>query len=211
MRTTVLTVALLIMTSKLTAAPLSFVANPEGAWSYSFQTEGIGDNPFYVPHLSDLTNAVFQGYTIDATPLPESFGGVPPYSQAFSFHLFETNVMSRIDQTVAVQLDGDDGHSLYVDGLFVGGGGYGVPVNYDLHFSAGVPINLKIVGYNGPGNWSYFLKETNDNLGLQLSAVPGIRMNAVAIPEGSSLLLSSIPVFALVVWAFSRKRRFIKI
>lgn len=202
-------VTLLVITSNLYAAPLSFVASPVNAWAYSFQSESsVGDNAAYVPSISDITSAVFQGYAPDSPPSPDTWGGVlAPYSQSFSFHTFETHVVSSTDQVVSVVLDGDDGHTLYVDGLNVGGGGFGVPVNYDLHFTAGVPIDLKIVGYNNGYIWTWIFAPTNANAGLALSQVEGIRMNAVAIPETSSILLIGAVILLGGASRFVRTRK----
>lgn len=194
------------------AAPIVLGPDTDSAWRYSFLSPAPVYDETHVPDISEVATAVFQGYVLESTT-DIGWHHAPPYSPAlYTFHLFETVVLSDIDQTIALFLEGDDGHSLYVDGVNVGGGGYGSIITYDLALTAGVPVSLGMVGYNSGGGWVWILQEDDSGLDLPLSSVPNLRMNAegVFVPEVSSIALLSASTGVLGLVMAIRRRMFVR-
>src|SRR4051812_47480583 len=65
--------------------------------------------------------------------------------------VFQTFVLADSDTTLHLHPDGDDGHSVYVNDGFIGGGGFGAVIDFDLGLVSGVPVKLEVAVYNGPG------------------------------------------------------------
>jgi hypothetical protein len=139
--------------------------------------------------------------------------GSPPsyfYGDGFdTIQVFQTYVQSAADLDLAIIVGGDDGHSLFVDQAFVGGGGYGdAGVKYTLHLQANILVLVDLVGYNGPGNWVFSIRQQDtDNL---IDEVSGVRISADGtfgtVPEPASLCIwGGIGICGLVAgW---RRRR----
>jgi hypothetical protein len=109
-----------------------------------------------------------------------------------SFQVFHTYVLSTSSQTIPIQIDGDDGHSLFVIGSFVTGGGFAVVANYSLALTANIPVELTLVDYNGPGSWNVGLWRTNPYQAPFDDTIPGIEINAdgfFSTPAPSSFVL----------------------
>ena len=53
--------------------------------------------------------------------------------------------------TIPLVLTGDDGHAVFVNGDFVGGGGFGEVVPFDLTVGPDAPVKLEVAVYNGKG------------------------------------------------------------
>src|SRR4029077_14268003 len=117
--------------------------------------------------------------------------------------IFSTSMQSSIAQTIIIAINGDDGHSLFVDGVFRGGGGFASTPTFNLSFTPGQIHQVTVAGYNGPANWvfdigvaiSVPLPGSNPQFSSTLENVPGIRLNAdgifpaATVPEPASWLL----------------------
>lgn len=131
----------------------AFTGTAVDSWRYSeLVNAGHGESITYFPtSQSEFSSAVFQGYvTYDPTV------GIPPHGWTGpgfdSLQIFTTHVLSTTDQDITVRFGGDDGHSLFVDGSFVGGGGFGTTIDFNLSLAAGISREIQLAGYNGPGN-----------------------------------------------------------
>ena len=186
--------------------PPSFTGTPIDSWGY-FQllNAGHGQSTTYFPTtVGEYQNAVFQGF------VTYNHSGTPPsdwYGQAFdSIQVFSTYLLPDHNITLTLQEGADDGHSLFVNRQFVGGGGFGTAVNYTLSLSAGVPTLLEVVGYNGPGPWEFDVRV--QPTGEVLNDVPGLSLYAnstlSSIPEPSSLLLGGLSGAILLVYWLCR-------
>ena len=118
---------------------LVFASSSSGAWAW-FQL--IEPNPnsttYYPTSTNEYAGAAFQGYVM--------YGDNSPYGPviesqiaALGYQVLSTWVLSSSNQTLNLVINGDDGHSLFVDGQFLGGAGFGVPVSASVSFTAGVP------------------------------------------------------------------------
>ncbi len=171
--------------------PASFTGTPDNSWAYSeLPGAGHGESISYFPTTyAEYQSAIFQGY------VTYNNGGSSFYGSGFdSIQVFGTYVRSNFDMNLALTAGGDDGHSIFVNHVFVGGAGFGPAVDHTLSLQANQPVLVELVGYNGPGNWVFGLRETvTDSI---LENVPGIHISAdgsfPAVPEPSTLVLSSI-------------------
>lgn len=179
-------------------------ATADNSWSY-FRAVGVGkgNRPSYVPLHSDYAGMeIFEGLV--SYPDGASPSGWIHYEPSLydedTIRVFRTYVLSDIDQSFSVHLGGDDGHSIYVDGAFLGGGGFGVPVEPTIHLTAGVITEIELLGYNGPGPWQLVF---NHQDGREFSGTPGVRINALGefqtVPEPSSTLLLVIGTLILTL------------
>ena len=175
-------------------------SSPTNAWAYlKLPNAGKGFDTTYVPVRPDYDNATFQGFVI--TPDDGAWGGSNFFGED-TFYIFRTTITSSVDLTIPLTWQGDDGHSVYVDGAFQGGGGFASIIDFDLSLSAGLPIELELAGYNGPGPWVFQLVR-QDN-GLPITSTPGVMLEApTAIPEPATLLLLG---FGIGIGAAVRKR-----
>ncbi len=169
-------------------AALTFTGTPTNSWAYFIKPEpSVGENDqYFVTSQSAYAGATFQGYVSDA---PWGLG--QPRAADL---IFSTFVTSATTQQIPLILDGDDGHSLFVNNAFVGGGPFGADVLHTLNLTAGVPVRLDMAGFNGPGGWVFVLQTVAG--GQSLSQVPGVTINAtgITIPEpqlGFILLLAA--------------------
>jgi hypothetical protein len=190
------------------AENMVFTDSPVNAWRYSFKPNSGTGNPWYVPTSADAVGAVFQSYLEDRA----YWGGRAPYSQSASFHVFETYLLSPIDLVLPVSLGGDDGHTLLVDDVTVGGGGFGVEVRHNIAFTGNVPRKVTIIGHNGPGNWLFEFQPliAGQRAQLRISSVAGLQMNADGdfrvVPEASTLAATSVGAVGLAVGFLLRRR-----
>jgi hypothetical protein len=189
--------------------PTSFTGTPQGSWSYSEQANaGHGQSISYFPTTSaEFQGAVFQGFVTYNAGTPASYW----FGQGFdSFQIFSTSVQSPVAMTLPLILGGDDGHSLFINGQFVGGGGFGDNgVSFDLTLQPGVPVQIVIAGYNGPGPFAFDLG-LRPNFDPVLENVPGLLLNAngifpaITAPEPMSVLLWTIAAAAATAIAFRK-------
>lgn len=194
--------------------PGVFSGTPVESWSYYEMTSaGHGQSITYFPtSTSDFASAVFQGY-VKYDPLMVPPVGWQGSGAQDSFQIFSTYVLSTITQTIPIQIDGDDGHSLFVNGAFAAGGGFAVIDNYSLSLTANVPVNLILAGYNGPGGWNVGIWQTQPVYQAPFdNSIPGIEINASGVfstPEPSNVVLLSmggLTVFSAVFVKRLRRR-----
>jgi hypothetical protein len=139
---------------------------------------------------------------------PTNMGGFgPEYGEPGStYHVFSTFVMSNRDQTIRLNLAGDDGHSLFVNGSFVTGAGFGGTADnpnafYDLPLTAGMRVEIALVGHDAYGSsWVFGITDPESYQGVTISALRDI----VAVPEPESI---SLFCMALVWCVGARARR----
>jgi hypothetical protein len=171
--------------------PASVVSqSSDGAWRYSVSANPHppgGSTTYFPTAASEFAAAAFSSYVLpDATVSTitggDSWAGT---GVAQKFHVFDTYVLSDHDQTIPLGIRGDDGHSLFVDGAFVGGGGSGQAVNFNLALQAGVKRRLTLAGYNGAGDFSFSVGTPiapppggNPVFTNGLAAVAGVKLNA---------------------------------
>lgn len=178
-----------------TGQAVVLTGTPEDSWAYAvLSPAGQSITITYFPvSRSDFAAAVFQGYAT-----------YEPGSQSFStggavdtMHVFTTFLYTPTDMSIAVRMDGDDGHSLFVDDAFVGGGAFGVMVNYTLSLQGGVARKLELAGYNagGPSVFRIGLPDSSNPAGFvgPINTVPGLSLNAdgdfSAVPEPTTLAI----------------------
>lgn len=122
---------------------------PVGTWSYSFAVGvGKGNDPSYVPTLSNMGGLAVSPGGGPSNPAAGWIHQDPAHHDEDTIRAFRTYLLSPTDLS-----GGDDGHSIYVNGTFVGGGGFGVAVNTTINLVAGVATEVDLLGYNGPGPW----------------------------------------------------------
>lgn len=183
-------------------------ASTKNLWGYSYAVDSqISSAAFYYTSASQYANAALQGYVTGApnphiwAPEHSEFGNLGLPQVCCTVHVFDTFIMSTVDQTIQFNHGGNDGHSLFLDGVFLSGAGYGVspaPVNVSLN--ANTAYELTFVGANYGGEWAFWL---SNYTGGQLSAVPNLLMDAQAdfapasVPEPATLLLIGIGILGL--------------
>jgi hypothetical protein len=179
-----LTLSIIVALASIANASVTFTGTPAGSWAYSrLPAPQIGENDQYFPTSpSEYSGSQFQGYVSDAP-----WGN--PLERA-EFHIFTTYATSNATQQVALFLNGDDGHSLFVNDAFVGGGGFDVNIPYTLSLEAGVPVKLEVAGFNGPGDWVFVFGQSN---GTSLSQTPGISLDATnVLPEPAGIVAAGL-------------------
>jgi hypothetical protein len=159
-----------------------------GAWSYS-ELLVADPNPttYYPTSTNEFATAIFQGYVTESD---EGSTGPVIYSleQNLGYQILQTWIESAVTTNLSLAFNGDDGHSLFVDGQFYGGGGYGVAESNTLALVAGVPRQLTLAIYNSIGAWAGYIglgpwtDYTEANWGNLLEVTPGIQINANGFP-----------------------------
>jgi serine/threonine protein kinase len=170
---------------------LVFTNTPDGSWRYSELAQSVGSGITYYPSsTNEWAPAVFRGYVVfadnlNAGPWIEDDNGGPGYQ------ILTTWLRSDTDRSLNLVFGGDDGHSLFVDGQFVGGAGFGVIVSNMVSLRANVPRKLELAVYNAIGGWGAYIgrgpfsdwgKHNWTNL---LNTVPGLSLNADGFPSAS--------------------------
>lgn len=179
---------------------------PVDSWRYSELLDaGHGFSTTYYPRQrADFAGAVFREYVTYGTILNPDWPYMWHGSGEDSVQVFSTYIVSDRDQTVAMAFTGDDGHSVFLDGEFLVGAGFGEPPcaagrGFELALTANVPRRLELVGYNGPGNWAFAVGVGDacrpltppfaPALDAPINAVPGVTVNA---PEPSGVALCGV-------------------
>ena len=152
----VLTTVLLPGIANATLLNKTIYANPDfGLWRYSYDrgpNPNVNSSSAFPTSLSQFSSATYVGYVRgpDTTTsiAADLWQGV---IDSRTVHVFGTYVISNVTQAVTLSFTGDDGHSAFVDGTFVAGGGFGVLKQITLNLSAYAPVLLEIVGYNYGG------------------------------------------------------------
>lgn len=204
----------------ITAPILNNPASTDNLWAYSFSDSGSGDAySFWYTSYASLPNATLQGYvTGDHGNWADSFMGSNfDRSDTTSTHIFETYIMSSIDQTVRISSGGDDGNSIFVDEQFETGAGFSVPIYTDFLMTSGTQYKISLVVNNAGGGWhSNFalglLGENGDYTGALFADAANISMNATGefttspVPEPATMLLFGTGLIGLVGVARRKKK-----
>ncbi len=200
------------------SSPSVFTSSPTGAWRYSespqFQAPGFSTT-YFPTALSDYSSATFQGYVVPDAANSAITGGTTWFGNGSAvFEIFSTYVQSDFDQTIALNVAGDDGHSLFVDDAFVAGGAFSAPVQIDLVLHAGVKRKIEMAGYNGPANWVFVigipvsrpLPADNPEFSSPLDTIPGLKLSAdgIFVPEPTTVCLFALGIIGLAAWPLSR-------
>src|SRR5262245_61717367 len=151
------------------------VSLPEDAWAYfKFSNAGHNFDTTYIPNRSDILSSQLLGFVV--TPPNGAWGGADFNSDEDTVFVFSTMVQSTSPVTIPLIWGGDDGSSVFVNGHFMGGGGFSVGTAFDLTVNPDAPIKLDVVGYNGPGPWVFSLLR-RDTQG-PLTSTPGVTIGA---------------------------------
>jgi len=131
----------------------------------------------------ELAGVTFGGYATYADTHPGWFLG----TSGSSFRTYETWVLSESTVTLSLGSGGDDGHSIFVDGVFVAGGGYGVDIYPELLLQAGVPRRVLLTSNNAIGGWHVNCKARVGGSGdrVPLEDIPGVTIHAEGQFSGS--------------------------
>ncbi|MCW8930854.1 MAG: PEP-CTERM sorting domain-containing protein [Gammaproteobacteria bacterium] len=211
-----------ILSMQVSAIPITseaIITNPastDNLWSYSHLEPNpvISSSAFYYTSTSQFAGATHQGYVTGSygpwSSGSDSFSGT---GGTRSSHIFETYIMSAINQTVRLGAGGDDGHSIFVDDAFTtdmvtvgsnsyaAGAGYAVTALRILTMEAFVPYKITLAGanYGGPlGYWFSMVGTTEQGADWHgsVSDAYKISMNATGdfntgntIPEPTTLAL----------------------
>ena len=155
---------------------------PEGAWRYSYKGQLSGSTTWYASNTNELAGLTSGGYVTYETP--GWFHG----SSGLQLRTYETWVVAEADVTLSCGSGGDDGHSVFIDGVFIVGGGYGVNVYFDLVLQAGVPRRLLLASNNALGSWHVNCKGRIGDVGdnAPLEDLPWIRIHADGEFDGAT-------------------------
>jgi hypothetical protein len=172
---------------------MTVAAVPEGAWSYSTLSTVVGGINYFPTQESDFSSASFVNYV--SYEFPGSGWFVQKPSAPGGFHVFSTWALSDRDQVISFVNGGDDGHSVFIDGIFLGGAGFGVNVSGDISFTAGVPRELTVVTHNSGGEMhaNFFTTPAQDRA---LEDTPGISISAIPEPSSLLILIFAAPILA---------------
>ena len=179
----------------------------EGLWNYSTFIDGpiVAE---YEPTLDEFNGVSASGYVESMQAWFgagdfDNFGGIDGAGDQYRRFLYSTYIMSDVDQTVEFVVNGDDGHSVYADGVRLAGGGFGVTLRAQVALQANTPVKLDFLGANSGGGWHFsigFGEQTETTggythplTGLLSSAddIEGIRINADGFPAPRTYIFST--------------------
>ncbi len=189
----IVAIAVAVTLSMQNLSAMTIAAVPEGAWAYSTLSTVAGGMNYYPTQESEFGSASFVNYMTYEHPGNGWFAQNP--SAPGGFHVFTTWVTSSQDQIISFINGGDDGHSVFIDGTFLGGAGFGVNVVGDIGFTAGVARRLTVVTHNSGGEMhaNFFTNPSQDRV---LENTPGISISAIPEPASFMMLLLFAPVLA---------------
>ncbi len=172
------------------------------AWEY-YRAVGVGkgNSSTYIPRQEDyFGKEVLEGNVVypGGGPSNPAAGWIHQEPSLYSedtIRIFRTYVISDFSQSIPIHLGADDGHSIYLDGVFLGGGGFGVPVNVIVPLTAGVPHQLELLGYNGPGPWQLVFRRQD---GAEFANTPGVHISTQQVPEPCSSTFMTLGVSILL-------------
>ena len=175
------------------SSAMTVAALPEGAWAYSTLSTVAGDLNYFPTQESEFSSASFVSYmTYDSI-----FNGwfmQRSFSAPSGFHVFTTWVTSSQDQTISFINGGNDGHSLFIDGTFLGGAGFGVDSTGNFSLATGVPRRLTLVTHNSGGDWHANLF-TNPSQDRVIENTPGLSISAIPEPSTFMMIWLLSPLF----------------
>jgi len=167
---------------------LVFTNRPAGAWRWSELRESNPKSPDYFPKsTAEWANATFRGYVL-AQKDPTGGAGFFDYTGNGGYQILSAWIKSDSDRALNVVVMGDDGHSLFVDGQLIAGGGHASIFSNTISVRANIPRKIDLAIYNSIGGWvgELFLGPYR-GLGAQqmsdlLEFTPGITVNADGFP-----------------------------
>jgi hypothetical protein len=161
----------------------------KAVWRRSSKAQMSGSASWYASRVQDLEGTKFDGLVKYDAKHPGWFMG-----RGRGFRTFETWILSETDVALSLGSGGDDGHSIFVDGAFVEGDGFGKNVCPDLVLKAGVPRRLVLTSNESGGGWHVNCKarigETGDRVPLE--DLPGITLHS----EMPTVVTQPIPLRA---------------
>ena len=191
-----------------------FTGTPENSWSYSFfAPAGLGGDPAFTPMQLFSAQTAFQGFVTYTHHPSANFNSADDivYGLNDSIHVFSTYIKSESSLSLTIRLEGDDGHSLFFDGVLAGGGGFGSVVDRALVLEAGVARKVDVVGYNAGGPWLFAVTGFTGTAFSAIEDIPGITINATGafdvapVPEPTSFALWIGASAALMCWTTRRR------
>lgn len=164
------------------AYSMTYVTSPEGAWSYSRLGTSLhsGDYNYFPTNVSEFEQASFVGYV---KYWEGNDGWLMDRGAIVGYHVFKTWCTSAFDLTVNFINGGDDGHAVFLDGVFLGGNGFGTNTSGSFFLAAGVARELTVVTHNAGGEMHATIF-SNPEATLPLENIQGLTLNAV--PEIST-------------------------
>ncbi len=214
------------MVSLVGAVPLtseSVITNPsstDNLWRYSLHTNNPNiENYLWAADETSQYTATFQGYVRGDkgqwSPASDSFYG----DDTRSTYVFETYLMSSVEQTVKLSAGGDDGRSIFVDDTLLAKAGYDQTSAGDLLMSANTVYKITLAHNNYNGRWTVWFNIKGDydsstntyGWSGPFSQAQNITMNAdgsfgqTAVPEPTTMLLFGAGVAGLA--ALGRRRK----
>jgi len=191
---------------------LSSPASADGLWAYSYDAgpnASIVNAASFATTTAHYSGAVSQGYVGDSGTSDFDLWDSGGLSDSRTTHVFSTYIKSSLNQSITTRVGGDDGHSIFIDGIFDVGGGFGVSAVSTLNMVANTVYFLEVVNYNFGGPWLHAFGEWNGSAYINdLRNIANISMNAdgvfASVPEPTTIVLLSIGLFAL---GFNRRQR----
>lgn len=206
MRTCMLAFSLLLLVQCVLrgdTVPAVFTGTPDDSWSYFQETNTNHrySTTYFPTSATDFSNAAFQGWVTynGGSPTPSWWEG----QGENSFQIFSTIITSSTDITIPIKVGSDDGHSLFINNNFVGGGGFGIDYYGNITLQANVPVLVTIAGYNGIGSWEFCLIDSITN--GPLDDLPGISLEGVTLYEPSTNILVVSGLLLMTVIHFVSK------
>ena len=200
----------MVQSETIQSDPLS----TDNLWAYSYIENSGYISSAYYDWVTDSDpfrdDAVFQGYvTGDAGPgtwsdWADSFSSNGTFDYN-SVHVFDTYITSSVDQTVTLSAGGDDGHSIFVDDVFLAGAGYYGTASTDFTMVANTQYKLTLVADNYTGPWAVWFKIAGDGWTGSVCEADNISMNATGttpapVPEPATMLLFGTGLAGLAGW-----------
>ncbi len=181
-----------------------FTNTPNGSWRYSELVKSSPYDTTYFPTSTvEYAHAVFRGYmtfknTSQGPLIHDNLGNT-------GYQILTTWVKSSTNQTLRLVFNGDDGHTLFVDGEFMGGNGFSIATSNSVPLLANVPRKLELAIYNSLGGWAGYIGfgpwigYVHDNWSNLLEKTQGLLINADGFSQPYNNI-STNPNPALLVW-----------